>query len=160
MMHQPALPMGVSLGALLLLAGCGAMHHCRAELGQRFQQQLGPALADRQVALQPLPQGVRLVVAEDALFSPGGATLTGHGRAILARAIESLLAPPLLHIDIGGPPGIPTPLQQARVQAVSDFLLHYQLGPALQPASMEAQTTAAGTPEAALSMTVTLRRHG
>jgi len=135
----------------LVLGACNS-HEGPPELTSRFQAMLAPELAGGQVALQPLPDGARVVINQAALFRYGSANLDDRGRALLTSAVEALLDPRLLRIDIAGP--APEALQQARANTVVQFIRSIQVAPELRLAGLQQSVTSGITPEE-VAITVT-----
>jgi hypothetical protein len=81
--------------------------------------------------------------------------LDDRGRYVLASLVEGLLAPQILRIDLTQSSATPSPLQQARLQAVRRFFEDYLLGPALQPAGASQPPPVAATSEGT-TITVTI----
>jgi hypothetical protein len=140
------------LGLVILVAGCeqGTMQ----QLGDRMQFQLAPQLANGQAGLQRLQDGAQVTLADATLFPSGSAELSDQGRYVLASVVEGLMAPNLLQIDVSESPATPAGLQQARVQAVTQFLNSWQLAPELV-APISQQTVATTAPQ---TMAITVRR--
>lgn len=145
----------VLLSPILLLAGCGGLPGRATQLSDRFQTQLQPELASGQAGLVRLPDGACVTLADRALFNGGSAELSDKGRYALASVMQSLLAPRLLEVDVSEPATTSTTLQQARVNAVTQFLQEWQLAPPLQfPITVQAIPTA--VPQA-MAITVRLK---
>jgi hypothetical protein len=130
MKHTSPLRACVCVAPLLLLLGC-ASERSPLDISDRLQAELSPELANGSVTLEQLPDGARVTLPDQTLFRTGGAELDAKGRYILTGLVEALLAPPLLQVEVAGPAGTPTPLQQARVRAVTQFLQGIQVAPNL-----------------------------
>jgi len=133
------------LGLAVIVAGCEPS--TVQQLGDRMQFRLTPQLANGQAGLQRLPDGAQVTIADQTLFPNGSTQLSDQGRYVLASVIESLMAPNLLQIDVSASPSTSGGLQQARVQAVTQFLSAWQLTPELV-APISQQTVATAAPQA------------
>jgi hypothetical protein len=120
------------LGLLLLVAGCASEDSAQL-LGQRLQMRLAPDIAAGKATLEQHPNGARVVLTEQSLFSSGGTELDDKGRYVLASVVEGLLAPRILQIEVAEAPWSPAWMQGARRQAVKQFFEDYGLGATLQP---------------------------
>ena len=124
------------IGAVLVTAGCaGGSGGPVSNLDARMQEGLAPQAAMHQADVQAIPDGTRITLADDALFSPGSAMLDEQGRFVLASVIQGLLAPRLMSIEMTPSAGSSAYLQEARVQAVRQFFIDYELGPELAAGS-------------------------
>ena len=153
--------LAVLLGPAVLAAGCSTstVQRRSAEQTNRFQVLLAPQIVRGQVAVEPLPDGARVVLPEALLFPPGSAELDDGGRYLLASVVEGLLAPPLLRIDVAAAPGASPALQQAREQSVTAFMQAFQAGPAMEPRELEqtlAPSPAAPATGAANAMSISV----
>jgi hypothetical protein len=121
---------------LFVVACTSSGNNSAANLGQRMQVLLAPDIAAGRVGLDQLPDGARVTLPEQSLFSPGRGELDDRGRFLLASVIQGLLDPGILRIDVAEPAPSPAYLQGPRTLAVRQYFVDYGLGPALQPASV------------------------
>jgi hypothetical protein len=143
MMRLPANHRAILLGSLLLTAACSSGTPT-PDLNARLQARLAPQIATNQAAVQQLPDGSQVLLIDQSLFADGGAQLNDKGQYILASVIEGLLEPRLLRIEITDQP-TSAYLQNARIQAVTQYFADYGLAPTLQPPSAPIAATPPGT---------------
>jgi hypothetical protein len=124
--------LAVLLCPLLLVAACSSGDPAQ-RLGERLQLRLAPDIASGNATLEQFPNGSRVTLTEQSLFSSGGTELDDKGRYVLASVIEGLLAPRILQIEVVEAPWSPAWMQGARVQNVKQFFEDYGLGTTLQP---------------------------
>jgi hypothetical protein len=146
----------VSLGAILLLAGCtgSGPHQSARVLQHRLQANLAPEISSRQASIQKLPDGARVTLSDAALFAPGQSDLDTSGRFTIASLAESLLDPRLMQVDVAGPASVPAGVQQAKAQSITAYLQDYVAAP---PLPVAAVPPSAGP--ATQAATITIRVH-
>lgn len=131
------------------------------DLDERMNEGLASGIGAGQIAVQKLPDGVSILVAEQALFAPGTADLTEQGRDVLTGVIQDLVDPSLLRIVVATPSASAGDLQAARAQAVTRYLaqptqyaLPGALAPSVQPYVVMLAPQPAGPAAPALAITV------
>jgi len=152
--------LALALSPAFLVAACASWcgPNTAQDLNNRMQVRLAQDIAAGRVALQPLPDGTRVILVDPTLFQGGGAELGDQGRATLGAVVQGLVAPRLLRIDVadgssvpGGPPG-------PQAQAVAQFFEEHLLGreeQALDPQS-GVQSGPVGTAPQGLTITVSV----
>jgi hypothetical protein len=129
-------------------------------LGHRMESTLAQDIAANRATLEQLPNGTRVTLAEQSLFSGNGTTLTDTGRYTLASTIEGLLDPTIMQVQVAGSSLGPVGVPDARARAVTQYFTQYGLGPVLQspadPQVMPMATT--GSDRQGLTIT-TLTNH-
>jgi hypothetical protein len=131
---------GVRCAALLspamLLAACapwgGPRCACSPPVLQaRLQARLAPDLASGQASLQSLPDGARVVIPDSALFGDARKTeLDENGRLVLARVIEAMLDPHLMHVQFADSSSASAMVQGERARAAARYFDDSRVGPA------------------------------
>jgi hypothetical protein len=126
----------VALGSVLSIAACGSWWgppDTAQDLGDRLQARLAPDIAAGRVALDRLPDGARVTLADQTLFASGGTALGGAGQTVLTGVIQGLIDPSLLRIAITDSAAAQGDGQGAQTQAVTQYFDEYGLGRTLQP---------------------------
>ncbi len=142
----------------LVCASCsGVLPYSRQDLGDRLERRLTPDIEAGRASVQPLPRGAaRVIVTNQTLFPGGGTELDDDGRNVLARAIEGLLDPRLLRIQLADASTAPVDVQAARTQAVTKYFTENGLGATLQPAAARPGMAPAGVAVAPQALTITV----
>jgi len=126
----------LALGSVLSIAACGSWWGPSGpvrDLGDRLQARLAPDIAAGRVALDRLPDGARVTLADQNLFANGGTALGGAGQTVLTGVIQGLIDPNQLRITVTGAAATPGDGQGAQTQAVTQYFDEYGLGQTLQP---------------------------
>jgi hypothetical protein len=125
---------------LLLATACSSETGTRGapRLAERLQLRLAPDITAGRATLEPLPDGARVTIADQALFPGSSTELDENGRFILASVIEGLLAPRILRVQMIETATAPAGVQEARARAVAEFFEDYGLGPTLEPPVVQA----------------------
>ena len=108
------------------LIGCGAGPW------RPLQARLAPDISAGRVALDRLPDGARVTLADPDLFASGGTALGNSGQVVLTGVIQGLVDPSLLRIAVTGSAAMQGDGQGAQTQAVTQYFDEYGLGQALQ----------------------------
>jgi len=125
------------LTPLLLLAACGSdhgLHRTTQLLNDRLQEQLAPDIGAGAASLQPLPNGARVTLLDNASQFPNNAdTLADEHRDVRASVIEGLLDPGLIRIAVADTSALPPGQQEIRVRNVTQYFQDNGLGLTLLP---------------------------
>jgi len=143
----------------ILLSGCGSfsdLGSATRTLNQRLQAQLQPSIAAGQVALSPQRDGAQVTLLDPALVPANGQGLSTSGRFVLDGMVEGLLDPSLLQIVVTDPAAPGGGQNDARVQAVTQYLKFAALAPALRPAAAPAAPPAGSAPPKGLTIAISL----
>jgi hypothetical protein len=126
-------------------------------LGRRLETSLAPDVAAGRASLEQLPNGARVTLADQSLFSGNGngTKLTDAGRYTLASAIEGLLDPSITQVYVAGSPNGPIGLPDARTQAVTQYFTENGLGPVLRPSDQQSAVPAGASGVSQQGVTIT-----
>src|ERR1700733_767763 len=108
-MNRHADRLAVLLSPLLLMAACGPSPQQRTTrlLDDRMQTQLAHDIEAGRVAVQQLPDGVRVTLLDSSLFPNDVKALDDQFPVIRANVIEGLLDPTLMRVQVADTSGLP-----------------------------------------------------
>lgn len=141
----------------LLLVGACASDQDRSVrlLDQRLQTRLASDIAANRVAVQSLPDGVRITLLDPAPFQAGTTALEDSENDIRSSVVQGLLDPDLMRVQVADTGALPDRQRAARVQSVVQYFADYGLAGTLLPAEPLAPGSAAATP-AGVAITISV----
>ncbi len=123
------------------------------DLMERLNVRLATEIASGRAAVQRLPDGARVTLADGTVFSVSGVTLDDKGRYTVASVIEALLAPRLLQIEVAGSAAASAPIQESQAGAVAKFFHDYGIDATSVPPLAPEAPPGVGVPV----LTITIR---
>ena len=148
--------MRIICGLALFVAACSSTPSpgvIADDLNARLNERLASEIASGQAAVQPLPDGARVTLADGTVFSVGGVTLNDRGQYTVTSVIQALLAPTLLEIDVSGSSAASMTVQDSQARAVSKFFVDYGIIATPVPSVMPQEPPGTGVPV----LTITIR---
>ena len=131
MRRSGAFRLATVLGFSLLAGACTQQFDQQGaiqDLGDRLETRLAPDLASGRASMQRLPDGARVAIPDEQLFSTGGVALDSKGRDSLTAVIQALIEPTLLSVSVADSPTASPALQGPRTRAVKDYFVEHGLG--------------------------------
>jgi hypothetical protein len=134
-MNRHADRLAVLLSPLLLMAACGPSPQQRTTrlLDDRMKIQLAHDIEVGRVAVQQLPDGVRVTLLDSSLFPNDVKALDDQFPVIRANVIEGLLDPTLMRVQVADTSGLPADQRETRVRNVKAYFIDNGLGSVLIP---------------------------
>ncbi len=130
---------------LLLVGACGSDQNRSVRLlDQRLHTRLASDIAANRVAMQSLPDGVRVTLLDPAPFQAGTTALEDRENDLRSSVVEGLLDPDLMRVQVADTGALPDRQRAARVQSVVQYFADYGLAGTLLPAEPLAPGSPAG----------------
>lgn len=164
-LHRPRL--AGFFAPLLLVGGCAwsdnSLHGTSRVLNRNLQAQLAPDIKSGVVALQPMPDGARIIILKPAQSSVDTSSLDDTIGDIRASVIEGLLDPTLMRIAVSDTSDSPVEVRNVQVRHVTDYFRSHLLGSTLVPEDLPdppPAATAAAPAGVTIAIAVACPPHG